>query len=273
MEKEELVERILEKLSRDQILTLAKNEKASDKVLDSIGRFYLDDEEICRAILQHPRASATTLSFIAENAGLLLVQWIVQNGDLIRKFTEVREGLLANPWLDPDMRGLMQAQPQGERESTPEEKEKEERKKDLHRVIKELSTGQRLALAKKGNKEVRMILIRDPNEMIALEVVNSPRITDSEILYISQMKEVSEKVLRAIGTNRRYRSNKLVVLNLLHNPKTPASVSLGLGITRLSDRELSGLAKDRNVPGVVSRAAKMVLDKRKKAVSAPGGGH
>ena len=282
MEREEVVERILERLPRDQVLMLAKNEKASEKTLDSIGRLHLHDEEVCRAILEHPGASVATLSHIARNALLPLVEWIAQNRALLRRFPEVREALLGNPCLSPDLKEELQAEAgeagEGTTEETEEaeeteENEKAKKKKDLYRMIKELSTGQRLALAKKGNKEVRLILIRDANEMIAMEVINSPRITDSEILHISQMRDVSEKVLRAIGTNRRYRSYKQVVLNLLHNPKTPVAVSLGLGITRLSDRELSGLSKDRNIPGVVARAASWVLEKRKKAISGPKRGH
>ncbi len=276
MEREEVLERILEKLPREQVLMLVRNEKVREKVLDSIGRLHLHDEEVCRAILEHPGASVATLCHIARNAPLPLAEWIAQNNILLGRVPEVREALLGNPWLNPDLTGEPQAGAGETGEGTPEEKEEKEKakkKKDLYRMIKELSTGQRLALAKKGNKEVRLILIRDPNEMIALEVVNSPRITDSEILYISQMRDVSEKVLRAVATNRRYRSNKQVVLNLLHNPKTPASISLGLGITRLSDRELSGLAKDKNIAGVVARAASLVREKRKKAISAPKGGH
>ena len=274
MEREGFVERILGKLPREQILSLVGNQKTTDKVLEAVLRFHLHDEEVCQAILEHPGASGATLSYIARSAPLFLAEAIVQNTDLLQKFPEVREALAANPWLSPEAKGQLEAQAQEKKEDIPEEKEeKEKKKKDLYLMIKELSTGQRLALAKKGNKEVRMILIRDANEMIALEVVNSPRITDSEILYISQMRDVSEKVLRAIGTNRRYRGNKQLVLNLLHNPKTPVSVSLGLGITRLSDRELSGLGKDRNIPGVVCRAAAMVLEKRKKAISGSKGGH
>ncbi len=78
------------------------------------------------------------------------------------------------------------------------------------------------------------------------------------------MRDVSDKILRAIANNRRYRANKLVVLSLLHNPKTPVGVSLGLGIANLTDRELAGLARERNIPAAVSKAAKQVLDRRTK---------
>jgi hypothetical protein len=63
---------------------------------------------------------------------------------------------------------------------------------------------------------------------------------------------------------RRIRANKLAILSLLHNHKTPVGVSLGLGISSLTDRDLQGLVRDRNIPAAVSRAAKQVLDSRSK---------
>jgi hypothetical protein len=48
---------------------------------------------------------------------------------------------------------------------------------------------------------------------------------------------------------------------------------LGLGIQQLSDRELDDLAKNRNIPGAVSRAAKQIADRRKAPQTAGGGGH
>jgi hypothetical protein len=100
--------------------------------------------------------------------------------------------------------------------------------------------------------------------MIALEVVNSPRISEDEITTIVQMRDISDKVLRAIANVRRFRANKQIVTGLLHNPKTPVGVSLGLGLPNLTDRELKFLAGDRNIPAAVSRAAKQVLERRAK---------
>ena len=274
MADEQTSEGMLKELPRDRILAMLQDEEASGQILEDMVRIWLHDQEVCWAILHHPGASLATLYYIVENAAQSLAESIAQDKALLGKFPEVRKALLVNPHLGPEVTGQLQREAEKQAEGQPEGKEnKGKKKQDLYRMIKELSSGQRLALAKKGNKEVRMILIRDPNEMVALEVVSSPRITDSEIIYISQLKDVSEKVLRSIANSRRYRSNKLVVLNLLHNPKTPVSVSLNLGISGLSDRELSGLAKDRNIPGAVSRAATMVLEKRKKQASASGRGH
>lgn len=276
MKIEEPLESILENLPRDQILALVQNEKVAPHILDAIVRKHLHDEEVLRTLLRHPGVSPSTLSYIAQNASPSLAETIAKDKTLLGRFADVRDALFSNPNLGIEIKDLIQEKEEGinQAAATKEQEAKgKERKKDLYTTIKGLSTGQRLALAKKGNKEVRMILIRDANEMIALEVVSSPRITDSEIVQISSMKDVSEKILRSIANNRRYRSNKAILLNLLHNPKTPVSISLGLGIPRLSDKELVGLAKNRNIPGVVARAAGVVLEKRKKPPSQPGKGH
>ena len=131
--------------------------------------------------------------------------------------------------------------------------------------------GERLALAKKGNKDIRMILIKDTNEMIQLETVASSRITEGEILTIAMMRDVSDKVLRYIANNRRYRQNRQIVWALLNNPKTPVGLALSLNVSGLTDRELTELSKSRNVAGAVSRAAKAIIDRRKGM--AGGGGH
>lgn len=118
-----------------------------------------------------------------------------------------------------------------------------------------------------------MILIRDSNEMVALETVGSSRITDGEILAIAMMRDVAEQVLRYIANNRKYRQNKQIVLALLNNPRTPVGVSLSLGINGLTDRELTDLSKNKNVPGVISRAATQILDRRKGPGGPAAGGH
>jgi hypothetical protein len=62
----------------------------------------------------------------------------------------------------------------------------------------------RVMLAIKGTREARLILIRDPNRIVASAVMRNPRITDAEIEGISSMKTVPEDVLRLIAHNRAW---------------------------------------------------------------------
>ena len=113
----------------------------------------------------------------------------------------------------------------------------------------------------KGTREMRAILIRDPNKMIAAAVLSSPKLSDSEVESFARMASVSEDVLRIIGSNRSWMKNYGVVVGLTRNPKTPLAMSLNL-MARLTDRDLGMLSVDRNVPETLRIAA------RKKVVAA-----
>ena len=126
------------------------------------------------------------------------------------------------------------------------------------------STSQRLAkmgftdklrAAMKGSREMRTILIRDPNKLISSSVLSSPKVTDQEIENFSRMANVSEDVLRIIGANRAWLKNYGVVVGLTKNPKTPLAMSMNL-MVRLNDRDLSMLSIDRNVPEALRIAAR-----------------
>ena len=58
----------------------------------------------------------------------------------------------------------------------------------------------RLALAMKGRREERAILIRDPNKLISLAVLSSPKLTESEVEMFARMTSVSEEVPRTIAS-------------------------------------------------------------------------
>ena len=134
-------------------------------------------------------------------------------------------------------------------------------RESLTEQITKMNFTQRLRAAVKGTREMRTVLIRDPNKMIAASVLSSPKLTESEVAAFSRMANVTEDVLRIIATNRRWLKNYGVVVGLTKNPKTPLGLSLNL-MGRLNDRDMALLAIDRNVPEPLRVAA------RKKIVAA-----
>ncbi|PYR21330.1 MAG: hypothetical protein DMF98_22340 [Acidobacteria bacterium] len=102
---------------------------------------------------------------------------------------------------------------------------------------------------------MRASLIRDPNKMIAAAVLSSPKLSDSEVESFARMANVSEDVLRVIGSNRAWLKNYGVVVGLTKNPKTPVGMSMNL-LSRLSDRDAAILSVDRNVPEALRAAAR-----------------
>jgi DNA repair protein RadC len=250
-------------------LTIAQNAKTPAEALEQVlAHPELAPEEVV-ALLRHPNTPGAAMAALAARAGGGILDVLLSSLERLGRWVDALEALLGNPHLSP----LKQPTIQQAIEAAKKREADGTRKKSLLLRVRELPVGQKLALAKKGNKDVRMILIKDSNEMVALETVSSSRITDGEILTIAMMRDVSDKVLRRIANNRKYRQNKQIVLALLNNPRTPVGVSLSLGINGLSDRELVELSKNRNVPGAISRAATQILDRRKGPAASGGGGH
>jgi len=147
-----------------------------------------------------------------------------------------------------------------EPESKPEDEE-EDSTSVLQRLAA-MNMPQRLKRATKGTREERAVLIRDPNKMIAVAVLSSPKLTTTEVEAIARMANVSDEILRIIAMNRAWMKNYNVVWALAKNPKTPVPLSLNL-LPRLAEKELRTLSSDRNVPDILRITArkKIVLDK------------
>ncbi len=125
-------------------------------------------------------------------------------------------------------------------------------------MLTSLPVPDKIKLATLGRREQRAILVRDPNRIVSTAVLSSPKLTDTEVENFARMQNVSDEVLRLIGTSRAWTKNYAVVSALVKNPRTPTAVSMPL-LTRLVERDLKGLAVDRNVPESVRLAARKQL--------------
>jgi hypothetical protein len=130
--------------------------------------------------------------------------------------------------------------------------------------LAKMSFSDRLKAAVKGSREMRSILIRDPNKLIASSVLSSPKLAEPEVEAFAKMANVSDDVLRIIGSNRAWMKNYGIMHSLTKNPKCPLAMSLTL-MPRLNDRDLAQLSVDRNVPEPLRIAA------RKKVVAKQSG--
>jgi hypothetical protein len=155
--------------------------------------------------------------------------------------------------IDPDA-------PLVDTEASDELEDAEEDRDSVFQRLAQMTFPQRLKAAVKGTKEMRAILIRDPNKLICATVLSSPKLTEQEVESFARMATIPEDVLRTIAHNRTWTKNYSIVLGLTKNPKTPLAVSLNL-MTRLNARDLNGLSVDRNIPEPLRIAA------RKRTVS------
>jgi hypothetical protein len=128
--------------------------------------------------------------------------------------------------------------------------------------IASLNVAERMTLAMKGSREERAVLIRDPNKIVAVAVLSSPKLTETEVESIAKMANVSDEILRMIGFSRAWTKNYAVIHALVRNPKTPLAISINF-LARLNDKDLRNLSTNRNVPDVlrVSARKRAVIEK------------
>lgn len=136
------------------------------------------------------------------------------------------------------------------------------KRETLMQRLAHMNVVQRLTLALKGGRTERMTLIRDPNKLVQRCVLQSPRLTDTEVEAFASMTNLTGEILRAISMSRVFMKNYSVVRNLTNNPKTPLDVSLHL-FPRLTATDLVKLTSNKNVPETLRSSAMKLHRKRK----------
>jgi hypothetical protein len=141
-----------------------------------------------------------------------------------------------------------------------------ERVSVLQKIAK-LDVKGRVQLAVRGSKEERSILLRDGTKLVALAVLQSPKISDGEVEKVAAQKNVLEALLRGITMHRRFMKNYVIMRNLTSNPRTPIDVSMGL-VKNLMVQDLKNLSGNKDVSETIRKMALRAF----KQKTDPGGG-
>jgi hypothetical protein len=150
-----------------------------------------------------------------------------------------------------------------------EEVKGREVEKSLLQRVGEMTVAERIKLALRGNRESRMLLLRDSNKLIRRFVLQNPRIADDEIITICKNRSADDEILRLIADSRVWMKNYQVRHALVTNPKTPLTISVRL-VSGLHERDIRGLAKSKNVSATVAAQAKRIIVQK---TPSGGGGH
>ncbi len=140
------------------------------------------------------------------------------------------------------------------------EAESEDEERLIARLAK-MNVGQKLKVALFGTREERSILVRDSNRVVATAVVKNPKFTEQEAEAISNSRNVCDEVLRLIARHRDFGKNYQIQHNLVRNPRCPVEIAMNF-VTRLNDKDLKLLLKNRNVSEAVRRQAKRIIEAR-----------
>lgn len=132
--------------------------------------------------------------------------------------------------------------------------------------INSLDVKGRIQLALKGNKEERSILIRDGSKVVALAVLEAPKLSDGEVEKIASQKNVLEAVLRQIPLKRRFIKNYIVVRNLVANPRTPLDLGLNL-MKNLLTQDLKNLSANKEISETIRKLALKMYKQKVEAAN------
>jgi len=217
--------------------------------------------------LSNPSTPVAVLEFVAYNlvpGRKELGDALLRNPSLpsqLREWIEETAAIFAEAESSESSEALAPLEAADEDGDSSREEEGPQKRTTVLQRIQRMSAVQRVKAALVGSQEERLILVRDPNKLVARAVMQSPKLSDHEVENFASMKDVSDEVLRRIALSRKFMRSYAVVRALLNNPRTPIDVGLPL-IRRINDRDLKWLVISRNISDVVRHAAQRRINQK-----------
>jgi hypothetical protein len=250
---------------RQQDMARALYEHAADNLAAQAG--------VADAMANNPKCPQDLVARVAGHLSPMTIQALVEDLDRLTAARELVDALASSSSLTVEQRKIID-ELQAETDSNALEtavadaEPDKQKRQTLLQKLGAMHVIERVQLAIKGNREERMILMRDPNRMVQRAVLQSPRVTDQEIEGFAAMASLTDEVLRLIAANRNFIKNYVVAKNLINNPKTPIDISLHL-LPRLIAQDLKNLCTNKNVSDTL-RTTAMKLQRTRKDLKKPG---
>lgn len=213
------------------------------RILDGIARLHHRNSEVASLIAANPHCSEETREFLAER------------GIGISPPSLHAEALRHRPQGDADPESAPEGDGQVDEES--------EAFRGKYQLAQVMGVADKIKIAQTGDKEWRMILIRDSNKLVSGTVIKNPRITEQEVLTICKSAIQNDEILRVICANKEWVKNYQIRKALVENNKTPLPSALRF-LATLTEKDLAHLAKSKGISSVLTTQARKLLLSRKK---------
>ena len=238
----------LERCTPEALSGLLKEPQTDGRLLDQIAKIYFKDAGILNLLVMHPKIFPQTLLYLFN----LAPPELKKNIQKLRNSSAAAEKALV------PLPGSVPATA----DSAPVADLGEDHRTSFQR-IQSMTVAEKVQFALRAGKDVRSILLKDPNRLVAMAVLNSPKITEDEVQLIAQSRNVSDEILRGVGSNKEWMKNYSILYALASNPKTPLGISMPL-IPMIKAKDLGILAKNRNVPEAIRTIASRFLSAKNK---------
>ena len=225
------------------------------------GANLVDKPAIAAALVKNPRCPVQFLTSATKALPTSIVQELIQDLDRLSTNRALVAALVSSPSLTAEQRQQLEELLADKAETeaafvqaVSDIDTTSEQRATLLQRLAGMRVVERVQLALKGNREERMALIRDPCKVVQRAVLQSSRLTDREVETFASMASLTDDVLRLIGSNRKFRRNYSVVMNLINNPKTPTDITLHM-LPSITATDLKKLTANRNVSETLRAAA------------------
>lgn len=150
-------------------------------------------------------------------------------------------------------------------ESDPDEPVDEDSEdfKSKYQLAQTMGISEKIKMGMTGDKEWRMLLIKDTNKLISISVIKNPRITEAEVLTIAKSSVNNDDILREICVNKEWVKNYQIKKSLVENHKTPLHHALRF-LSALTEKDLTMLSRSKNISSVIATQARRLLLNKKK---------
>jgi hypothetical protein len=229
-------------LSDELLLDICSDQSVHPKILLLLARLHGNNPGVATTLSLNPAADEQTLRLLTDSP-------VEMNND------SATESCPEDEFAGDDE----------DEENSEEELEEDvdEEFKSTYQLAMEMGVSEKIKMALTGDKEWRMLLVKDKNKLVSGSVIKNPRITEGEVLIITKCQLNNDDILREICNNKDWTKNYQIRKSLVENAKTPIQHTLRF-LSGLTAKDLGLLAKSKNVSSVISTQARRLLMNKEK---------
>jgi hypothetical protein len=230
---------------------LLSDRELHPRILDALAQLHFSKAELSQLFATHPMLSEKTAHFLAER-GIVPPQHAITAAPAAPEAGKAPAGGAGD--------AAQPADDAAEEEELVNEESEEFQSK--YQMAQAMGVGDKIKMAMTGDKEWRSILIKDSNKLVSSAAIKNPRMSENEVLTIVKSAVQNEEIMRIICANKEWIKNPQIRKALAVNSKTPLPAALRF-VATLSEKELSQIAKSKNVSSVVASHARRILFTKK----------
>ncbi len=126
-----------------------------------------------------------------------------------------------------------------------------------------LSLGERKSLARKLDRKGIGLALRDTHPSVIENILNNPKITENDVVFIAARRPTSATVLASVGVHPKWRVSRNIATTLVLNPQTPTRTALSL-LHIISLEDAKRIVSEERASSVIIEALTELLSLRQQ---------